>query len=176
MPTPDLAAVTRTIQALLQRRVAESTGKPANITLGSPECSTGENLALNLFLYHVSQDPSFRGVPVPRSDADAVQAALALRLFYILTAHQDSGAGDDPDGLEYQTLFGHALKVLYDMPLIRAGIADADDILDPSLGGIAELTIVPHFLSPENEILFWLAGRSHKALLSAYYEVRFRAL
>jgi hypothetical protein len=97
---------------------------------------------------------------------------MALRLFYILTAHHETDTDSGFDAETQQKLMGYALKTFHDFPVIttRTRINGAA-ILDPDFGS-DPLQIILRPVTPEDAVTFWNSEQQQTTRLSAYYEVR----
>ena len=173
MPTANLAAVTRTLQTLLTRRVSDLAGRTVQVTMRPPERVGTETNVVNIHLYHVREDPNFRNAAgAGAGTPDVARAPLGLSLYYILTAHHDSGGDETQDALEQQMLLGCALKALHDTPVIDGHTDVGGPVLDPAFGDGDELEVLLRPLTPEDSVTFWSAEDQQTTRLSAYYEVR----
>ena len=181
MPLADLSLVTRSLRTLLDLNVRRLMGglPPGAIavTTQPPEEVGAATNTLNLHLYHVAEDPHVRNAPRPAANArNDARPPMALRLFYILTAHHAQNS--DSDALTQQRLMSFALRTMHDYPVIGDGIAvDAgagpEPVLDAALRGADNsFQVMLRSLPPEDTIAFWSAVDRQTARLSAYYEVR----
>jgi hypothetical protein len=179
-----IAAMTSVLKSLLDNRliqsgVTASVGEvtvtalpPDRITVGSDERSQ-----INVFLYRVAPHTTWRG---GQSLADARSPALALDLYYLITAY---GARD----FEAEILLGYAMQLFLATPVLtNAAIRDA---LAADLAGgggarlsharfapglladqTAEIALTPEFLGGEEASRLWSALQA-KYRPSAAYKV-----
>lgn len=142
-------------------------GAPVTVTVDNPQRSAGEDLRVNLYLYHILQDESRRNTgprfPTARTDASAtfLPEPLPLKLYYMVTAFA-------PEGRTEHRLIGEAIQALY-----------THRILEPAVlkGGLATSLIKPDriqlvLLNQDLETLHRIWGNFQEALRpSATYEV-----
>jgi hypothetical protein len=188
MPTTNLFLLTQTLQRLLNLNVRallarEGQNLNLNVSAMPPERVGSETNTLNLYLYHVMEDPHHKNDPPPGAGSPAVaRQPLVLSLYYILTAHHQ--VNDVFDAQIQQLLFGLAMKTMHDHPQLRDTLA-----ISPGGGAPAELVmpgalvgrdnrfdIALRQLTPEEALGFWHADDTSTTRLSAYYEVRTVAL
>lgn len=183
MTTLNLSHVTLTLQNLLSRNVRRLLGgTPAGdplVTLMPPELVDASTRTLNLHLYHVSEDPHYRNMAGMDRGTPPVQGVpMALRLFYVMTAHLTRNNTFDAEA--QQLLMGLGMKTFHDNPVV-----DDDLIILPTpasppepvmhldlRGGRNSIEIVPRNLEPEENLNFWAAEDQKTPRMSAYYEVR----
>ncbi len=183
MPLSDLNRVTDAIMFVLRTRVAEvlaGSGALAINTTAAPPDDVGEESSdnvLSFFLYHVMEDPHFKNAPPPTRGArppEVAQASMALDLFYVLTAHHTIATTANENVLRQQLIFGGALKVLHDFPVITqntvVGGINVFEFAGIDPDNVIELVYRP--LTPEDSIDFWSSEQQMVTRLSAYYEVR----
>jgi Pvc16 N-terminal domain len=87
-----IATVTAVLQNLLAQELRDITIRNLSITSKPPDIveTEGESPRLNLFLYHVSQNPGFNIIdkPTRNSSGELIKRpVLALNLYYLLTAY-----------------------------------------------------------------------------------------
>ena len=115
-----MAAVTATLRNLLQTGI-ESVVGGFTVTTRDLDRARANNTGnqLNLFLYHVVLNSSWRNQEMPRQApaGDLAQPPLALDLFYLLTAYEADSA--EPNVIDHQIL-GRAMVLLHDHPLLGA--------------------------------------------------------
>lgn len=142
-------------------------GAPVTVTVDNPQRSAGEDLRVNLYLYHILQDESRRNTgprfPLSRTSDSATFVAepLPLKLYYMVTAFA-------PEGRTEHRLIGEAIQALY-----------THRILDPAVlkGGLATSRIkADHMqlvmLNQDLETLHRIWGNFQEALRpSATFEV-----
>ena len=98
------------IDAPLDGTVAVSV-KPPDRALASGATETAQ---LNLFLYHVANNPGWRNEGLPARDAAGVRISnppLALDLFYMLTAYGETD-------FQAEILLGYAMQLLHETPVL----------------------------------------------------------
>jgi hypothetical protein len=146
-------------------------GAPVTVTVDNPQRSAGEDLRVNLYLYHILQDESRRNTgPLhlpPPSDIDPDRAVsvvpepLALKLYYMVTAFA-------PEGRTEHRLIGEAIQAFHMHRVLDASILK---------GGLATSTIKADqiqlvMLNQDLETLHRIWGNFQEALRpSATFEV-----
>ncbi|MGJ8628246.1 MAG: DUF4255 domain-containing protein [Sulfitobacter sp.] len=183
MTTLNLSHVTVTLQNLLSRNVRRLLGGTAvndpAVTLMPPELVTATNRTLNLHLYHVAEDPHYRNMAgIPGGTPAISTQPMALRLFYVLTAHLTRV--NEFDAVTQQELLGLAMKTFHDNPVIKDDLVILPTPASPPtpvmhaelLGDGNKIEIVPRNLDPEDNLNFWAAEDQKTPRASAYYEVR----
>lgn len=173
MAVLDLSLVTTSLKKLVEVNVANLLGETITVSTMPPEMVTGTTKTINLYLYHISEDPHYKnhsgylGTKPPISGQP-----MALNLYYILTPHY--GANEQFDAITQQQLIGLAMKTLHDYPIIDDDLTiGPDEILDDDLkgdGNTIEVSLRP--VTPEDTLNFWAAEDRKTARLSAFYEVR----
>ncbi|HEY6174483.1 MAG TPA: DUF4255 domain-containing protein [Kofleriaceae bacterium] len=141
-------------------------GAPVTVTVDNPQRSGGEDLRVNLYLYHILQDESRRNtgrlaIAHAADSATFVPEPLPLKLYYMVTAFA-------PDGRTEHRLIGEVIQAFY-----------SNRILDPATlrGGLATSPIKPDriqlvLLNQDLETLHRIWGNFQEALRpSATYEV-----
>ena len=179
MATSDIALVTKTLVQLLKKRVPKLVTVPGmlDITTKRPELLQSELSTLNLFLYHICEDPTYKNQPIPGQGRRGVaRTPMALSLFYVATPQHFVKPGDPDDGVE-QTLMGALLKTFHDFPLIDGDLSldgGATFIMPDALRETGDnwLEIMLRPVTPENALDFWASEQNRTVRLSAYYEVR----
>src|SRR5689334_3509275 len=142
-------------------------GAPVTVTVDNPQRSAGEDLRVNLYLYHILQDESRRNtgprLQIDRTSDSATFVAepLPLKLYYMVTAFA-------PEGRTEHRLIGEAIQAFY-----------THRILDPAVlkGGLATSPIKADriqlvMLNQDLETLHRIWGNFQEALRpSATFEV-----
>jgi hypothetical protein len=109
-----IAAATATLQALLSTEMPnDGIGSSGDLVTTLPPDrarSTRTNQQLNLYLYQTTIDPAWRNTNPNGKDG---LPPLGLNLHYLITAY-----GPDNAQLEDQQVFGSAMRVLHDFPLL----------------------------------------------------------
>jgi hypothetical protein len=172
MTVRDISAATETLQLLLELNVPRISGAPVSVSTLRPERATGTTNVLNLYCYHVTEDPHNK-LRRRQSGGQAIATSpLSLVLHYIVTAH--IGTGGAFDALAEQRLLSFAMKTFHDFPVIEDGsVIGTDAILPLHLQGLDnrfEITMVQ--MSPRESLEFWANEDQTTAKPSAYYEVR----
>lgn len=173
MPSPNLNEVTEAIARLVEeivRRLLGGTIVPVS-TLPPEKAEEAGGTRLNIYLYHVAQDMDGGNDLVRGGPGGAVPVAtrpLALKLFYVLTAHAMIDADEDVSG--QQTLMGWAMKALHDNPVIDSALTVGTVQIFPTIGD-QRIQVVLRPVTPEESISFWATDQVRTARLSAYYEV-----
>lgn len=171
----DLSGVTSSLIKLVQENIQQTLepGLGVVVTPAAPEKVGSVTNQLSLHMYHVAEDPGWKNLIGPGTDAPNVaKTPMALNLYYILTAHHDNNSPSD--ALTEQKILGYALKTLHDFPLINDDtMIGASAVLHPTLrGGDNQLQVILRPVSPEDAISYWSAEETRTTRLSAYYEVR----
>jgi len=183
MTTLNLSHVTLTLQQLLRNNVRRLLGGTPEsdpvVSLMPPEQVTTTVRALNLHLYHVAEDPHYRNVVgLPNAIPPVHGQPMALRLFYVLTAHMTRSSAFDAE--TQQQLLGLGMKTFHDFPLVTDDLiilptpaTPPVPVMHPQLlGGKNKIEIIPRNLEPEENLNFWAAEDQKTPRMSAYYEVR----
>lgn len=176
MALTDLSQTTEALQQLLvlniNGQIDPGLTPSATVNTLPPERVAGGANVLNLYCYHVNEDPHTKVRPRQGTGRAIATSPMSLVLHYILTAHTLSGT--DFDALGEQRLLGYAMKTFHDYPVIddttRVGI---DLVLPLSLQGAAnrfEITMVQ--MTAVEALNFWANEDQVAAKPSAYYEVR----
>jgi Pvc16 N-terminal domain len=173
VPSPNLNEVTDAIARLIEETVSRLlNGITVNVSKLPPEkAEEAGDTRLNVYLYHVAQDMDGGNDLVRGGPAGPVPVAtrpLALKLYYVLTAHAMLDTVEDVSG--QQTLMGWAMKALHDNPVIDAQLVVEGVQIFPSIGD-QELQVVLRPVTPEEAVSFWATDQVRTARLSAYYEV-----
>jgi hypothetical protein len=171
----NLFKVTKTLTELLTQNITTNIDKDALLTVTAvpPDRVDPKANTLSLHLYHVAEDAHYKNALGPGNDVPNVaKTPMALRLFYILTAHHETDPASSFDAETQQKLMGYALKTFHDFPLITSRTRiNGTAILDPDFDG-DPVQIVLRPVTPEDALSFWNSEQSQTARLSAYYEVR----
>ncbi|MGJ8616715.1 MAG: DUF4255 domain-containing protein [Sulfitobacter sp.] len=183
MTTLNLSHVTITLQNLLSRNVRRLLGgtgvNDPEFTLMPPELVTATTRTLNLHLYHVAEDPHYRNAVGMSGGNPPINAQpMALRLFYVMTAHMTRA--NEFDAVAQQELLGLGLKTFHDNPAVTDSLvilptpaSPPTPVMHPELLGDGnKIEIVPRNLEPEDNLNFWAAEDQKTPRASAYYEVR----
>jgi hypothetical protein len=174
VPSPNLNEVTEAIARLVEQVVERLLGG-TNVTVSTIPPEKAEDAGdtrLNVYLYHVAQDMDGGNDLVRGGPVGAVPVAnrpLAIKLFYVLTAHAMAGTEEDSSG--QQTLMGWAMKALHDNPVIDSALTIGTVQIFPTIGN-QRLQVVLRPVTPEEAISFWATDQVRTTRLSAYYEVK----
>jgi hypothetical protein len=174
MPLLDLSGVTRTLARLLEFNILRLEGLTVTVTPESPEQVDDATSTLSLHLYHIAEEAGYENLPGPGSDVPNIAAnPLALRLYYILTAHHDSG-NEESDAFTRQHILGLALKTMHDFPVITdATEIGPQQVFHPIMrNGNNRLDVILRPVTPEDALAFWSAEDTRTTRVSGYYEVR----
>ena len=176
MALQNLFKVTKTLMDLLKQNIMLNIDTELgglDITANPPEKVEVTTNTLNIYLYHIAEDPYYKNaVGAGNAVPDIATTPMALSLFYILTAHHETASSFDAE--TQQKLMGYALKTFHDLPVItdRTRI-NGTPILDSNLQGKGNsLQIVLRPVSAEDAVAFWGSEETRTTRLSAYYEVR----
>ena len=176
MPLFDLSHVTTSLADALRLNVLRLEPTLAGLVVSTlpPERVSGEMNTINLYLYHVAEDPHYRNLVGNLSDARPVQTKpMSLILYYILTTHHEVNSTFDT--VIEQRLMGYALKTLHDYAVIDDDTEiSGTQVLHTDLRGRDNrLEVALRPVTPEDSIAFWSTEDRQTARLSAYYEVRY---
>lgn len=175
MALQNLFKVTKTLTDLLAQNITTNIDQGAllSVTAVPPDKVDPKSNTLSLHLYHIAEDAHYKNALGPGTDVPNVaKTPMALRLFYILTAHHETDPPSSFDAETQQKLMGYALKTFHDFPMITSSTRiNGATILDPDFDG-DPIQIVLRPVTPEDALSFWNSEQSQTARLSAYYEVR----
>jgi hypothetical protein len=170
-----LAAVSRSLRALLQDRLVE----PATITFAPPDI-TVEGVAgprINLYLIQVVESATLRNQDLPERahPGEYGRPPLTLTLRYMMTTHSALETQPDAD-LNAQRLFGDAMRVLHEFgPQLSTIIASTGSpvrLIDPALQqerDQVKVTLHPAGLDDLTKI--WSASGESPFRRTAFYDV-----
>lgn len=176
MAVANLYHVTETLRVLLRDNLARllGAGESYSVTTQPPETLSGQSFTVNLFLYHVAEDPTYKNQPIPGAGPGGVsRTPMALMLYYIVTAHHE--VNEQFVAETEQQLMGAALKTFHDYPIITSETSVVGTPVMPETmaeGGQNWLEVTLRPVTPEEALHFWASEQSQTARLSAYYEVR----
>lgn len=150
-------------------------GTPVTVSKIPPEkAEEAGDTRLNLYLYHVARDDD-GGNDIPMGPSGPVPIAtrpLALKLFYVLTAHAVLDSNVE-DSASQQMLMGWALKTLHDVPVLDSTVVvGGQTILPAATIGDRAIEVVLRPITPEEAVSFWSTDQVRTARLAAYYEAR----
>jgi hypothetical protein len=171
---------------LVNHNVAGLLGSTVNVSVLAPDrvvpADGTESSQLNLFLYQVMPNASWRNEGLPAHDPSGRQrlsnAPLALDLYYLISAY----SGGDLHG---EILLGYAMQLMHEFPvlsreMIRTALTPSPDVgvvLPPALRALADcglaeqlelLRITPQSLSNEESSKLWSATQSSIRPTAAY--------
>lgn len=186
-----IAGVTAVLRDLLNdgvvnHNVSGVLGSSVTVSVLAPDRvvppSASEASQLNLFLYLVTPNQSWRNEALPARDASGRQRLmnppLALDLHYLLSVY----SGGD---LHAEILLGYAMQLLHEMPVLtRAAIRralnpspDVGSALPPALRALADsgledqvelIKLTPQYLNTEEMSKLWTAMQSSFRPTAAY--------
>jgi Pvc16 N-terminal domain len=155
-----------------------STLPPDRIHVGSDE-----QAQLNLFMYHVSQNASWRNVDLPSTDPQGRRISnppLALNLHYFISAY-------GKNEFDAEILLGWAMQILHETPvlskdLVQSSLAamatstgatsEMKAIANTTLADQVELAkITPEIVSTEDLSKLWTAFQANYYRTTAAYQV-----
>ena len=175
MALQNLFKVTKALTDLLAQNIHTNIDDvvPLTVTAVPPDRVDPKTNTLSLHLYHIAENAYYKNALGAGNDVPNVaKAPMALSLFYILTAHHDSGTDSHFDAETQQKLMGYALKTFHDVPVITSRTRfNGTPILDQEFGG-DPIQIILRPVTPEDALSFWNSEQQVTARLSAYYEVR----
>ncbi len=165
--------VSETLRSILDAHLnsapgaASGVGAPVTVTVDNPQRSAGEDLRVNLYLYHILQDETRRN-PGPRLQvartadrATYVSEPLPLKLYYMVTAFA-------PDGRTEHRLIGESIQALYTHRILDATVLKGGLATSPIKADKIQLVL----LNQDLETLHRIWGNFQEALRpSATYEV-----
>jgi hypothetical protein len=142
-------------------------GAPVTVTVDNPQRSAGEDLRVNLYLYHILQDENRRNTgPLKRTaretdPATFVPEPLPLKLFYMVTAFA-------PDGRTEHRLIGEAMQALFENRILGPAVLRGGLATSPIKADHIQLVL----LNQDLETLHRIWGNFQEALRpSITYEV-----
>lgn len=171
---------------LVNHNVAGVLGSTVSVSVLAPDrvvpADGTESSQLNLFLYQVMPNASWRNQGLPAHDASGRQRLtnqpLALDLYYLISAY----SGGD---LHAEILLGYAMQLMHEFPIItremiRTALSPSPDVgvvLPPALRALAEcgladqvemLRVTPQALNTEESSKLWSATQSSLRPTAAY--------
>jgi hypothetical protein len=176
MTVSNLYHVTQTLSTLLDESLTRILGANTDwtVTTQPPESLDDETNTVNLFLYHIAEDPNYKNQSTPGAGPRGVaRTPMALVLYYIVTAHHT--VNNEFDAETEQELMGATLKTFHDHPVIDSqtvilGAPVMPETMAESGENWIEITLRP--ITPEEALHFWASEQSQTTRLSAYYEIR----
>jgi hypothetical protein len=142
-------------------------GAPVTVTVDNPQRSAGEDLRVNLYLYHILQDENRRNTGPLKQTARETDPAtflpepLPLKLYYMVTAFA-------PDGRTEHRLIGEAMQALFENRILTPAVLRGG--LARSLIKADQIQLV--LLNQDLETLHRIWGNFQEALRpSITYEV-----
>lgn len=167
-----IAAVTRTLQTLLEDRTDPSLRVAAKPPDADPPDQIADGRYLNLYLYRVVESPFLKNQDLPGTGHPGAYGhpPLSLELHYLLTPMGD----DETDDLALQEMLGNAMLAIHDLPVVteqvlRQGGGNPQPILDPVLiGEYEEVKITLEPISVEDLGNLWSAFMDPYRLSVAY--------
>lgn len=169
-----IAAVTATLRNLLiQGFRTDGFDDNVSVTTQSLDKARGTNTNLgnqvNLFLYQTQISAAWRNMDMPGQvkPGESGFAPLALNLYYLLTAY---GPDNDDVSLLGHQLFGRAMSILHDHPILGTAQIEAALPLNDLHRQIEHVRIVPQSLSVEDISKLWMTFQTQYRT-STVYEV-----
>jgi hypothetical protein len=166
MSSPNaLATVTATLHHILS-----NVAPGVVVTTQSPSVARVDNTSdqINVFLYGIHYNPTFRNSPMPGevNRGESAFPPMPLVLKYLITSY---GAGDDD--ISGQEVLGQAMSLLHDHPLL--GRADIEGISPDSdlQNQIEKVRITPDVLTLDDMSKLWTSFQSAEYRLSTGYEL-----
>lgn len=161
-----IAAVTATLRHLLDEGInAHLPG--TTISTKPPDKAFNGSNCVNLFLYQANANPALRNMDLPHEvkAGESGSPALALDLYYLLTAYGESEEETDPTT---HKLLGYAMSILHDHALLgRAEIRDA--LADNDLHEQFERVRITHQPMSVDELSkLWTTFQTNYRLSTAY--------
>lgn len=173
-----LARVTNALASLLELNVTRLQGSSVTVTKLPPEqADSPTDPQLNLFLYHSAYDgDGGNDFPLgPSGDVPIATRPLALKLYYVMTAHSNTTDGVIVDIEDQQTLMGWGMKTLHDFPVVADNtmVGTIPLFIDPNHPlGDRKIEVALRPITPEETVSFWSTDQVRTARLAAFYEVR----
>jgi hypothetical protein len=176
MALDNLNLVTKTLKNLIENYFEVSHAwsdpiKPPEVFTMPPDKLNGKGEVVGIYLYHVSEDVSYKNIPPPGNDQIPVRyTPMGLNLYYLLTAHSDldSNTGSENE----QKAFTIAMKALRGYPIIDQNTKINDvKLFDAGIGNSDDrfrIDLMP--INQTEAVSYWTAGSS-PLRLSAYYRV-----
>jgi hypothetical protein len=186
-----IAGVTSVLRDLLNdgmvnHNISGTLGNSVTVSVLAPDrvvpASGSESSQINLFLYLVTPNASWRNEGLPSRDPTGrlrlTNPPLALDLHYLLSVY----SGGD---LHAEILLGYAMQLLHEMPVltrdaIRTALnpsPDVGSVLPPALQALADsgledqielIKLTPQYLNTEEMSKLWTAMQSHFRPTAAY--------
>ena len=162
-----IAAVTATLRHLLDQGINAHIPGTTVSTKPLDKAFTGETKCVNLFLYQASMNSALRNMDLPGqvNPGETGSPALALDLYYLLTAYGESEDEADPTT---HKLLGYAMSILHDHTLLgRDEIHDA--LADNDLHEQVERVRITHQPMSLDEVSkLWTTFQTNYRLSTAY--------
>lgn len=173
----DLADITRTLIWVLETGIPALDGWPPAVTSSvsplPPDRLVNAGTDLGFYLYHVAEDAHHKN-PAPAGGGPA-NRPVALNLYYQLTVQVGA---EEADAYRAQLLFGGAVRVMHDFPLITDSTTLLDSVgVEHSIlqqrslqgrGNRIRVTMRP--VPVDDAVDYWTAGDA-PLRLAAYYQV-----
>lgn len=136
---------------------------------------------INLFMYHVTSNPSWRNMGLPAYDSRGERVSnppLALDLHYLVTAYSNKD-------LLSEILLGYAMQLLHEVPVLTREAIGKALVAPLNVGGdlrpelksirasdlaeqVESIKIIPQYLSTEEISKLWAATQTHYRPTAAY--------
>jgi hypothetical protein len=132
-----IAVITETLRAMLEKTIHTDVGGNTDATVLTPVKEGGGETdglpkkGVNIYLYHISPNPSFRNDDLPTRSSDGIavrRPRIALDLHYLLTFY----GNDAPGYFEPQLILGSVVRTLHSHPILTREQIQAT-LVDPPL-------------------------------------------
>jgi len=166
-----IAAVTASVKRLLYRWVTHDIGTSIQLSLGRPDpAGSSSLLTLDLFLYHIAQNPYMRNdeLPMRRSDGSvSSRARLSLDLHFLISVY----GGSTP--FHAQAVLGSAMRALHTTPVLSRDLIE--EALDAEVGGDSSHPLDGSDLAQQIELVrlipLSMSLEEHSKLWSIFFQV-----
>lgn len=167
-----IAAVTAALRKIIQDGI-QSELPDAKVTTKPPDKAEAAANLINLFLYQTNESAAWRNMAMPRQSkpGETGQPALALDLYYLITAYGKSDESPNPP--ESHRLLGRAMSVIYDHSVLSSkDIKDALPVADQPLydlyDQIEHVRITHQPLNLDEMSKLWSACQAKYRISAAY--------
>ncbi|MEM7525551.1 MAG: DUF4255 domain-containing protein [Pseudomonadota bacterium] len=173
MALEDIGGATQTLQRLLELNIPRISDLPSvTVSTLPPERAPGGANVVNLYCYHVSEDPHTKLRRRQSGGRPVATSPLSLVLYYIVTAPMDTGSAFD--ALAEQRMLSLAMKSFHDFPVLDdAALVGTDSVMPfPFRGRDNRFEITMVQMGAPESLEFWAHEDQTTARPSADYEVR----
>lgn len=165
-----IAAVTKTLHELLSKAVESELGV-SGITVLPLDIARENNSPINLFLYHMQPNATWRNFDVPNrtKSGETGYPPLALSLYYLVTAYgRDNDTNTNIQDISAHRLLGVAMQALHDNTTlnpekIRQALAESD-----LHNQIERVRLTPITLNLEEMSKLWATFQTQYRISVAY--------